>query len=250
MSKEKKKQGSCWPKPLRLLSEEQLKQLEQYKHSSGKTAFESFLLDTVTGFWERLYPSMFNANFITILGLIPQFFTTAWIIYSIGVDATSGAEKNDDRLFTWAGLALLWFNQHDLMDGVRARRLKAGSPLGRLLDEANDLIQMTFYPVAVMYALRFDNCMLEMLFLAVNACFYCMEMKHIICNNLKMTVGDIGNVEIELGVVVLLLVTGHYGSAIYEQKIGDTFTIGEDSIFAFVSKFQWKLVLGIILNHL
>lgn len=34
-----------------------------------------------------------------------------------------------------AGLSLQWFSMFDIMDGMRARRLKCGSPLGRIIDE-------------------------------------------------------------------------------------------------------------------
>ena len=33
-----------------------------------------------------------------------------------------------------------WFDMFDNADGVRARRLKCGSPVGRIVDEALDLI--------------------------------------------------------------------------------------------------------------
>ena len=112
MSKKSKERSpeSCWPAPLQMVTEGQLKQLELYKHSSGKTAFEEVLLKTVTGFFEWVYPDMFNANFITMVGLIPQFVTTAWIVQAFGFDGTKGSEKNDDQYFIWSGLALLWFN--------------------------------------------------------------------------------------------------------------------------------------------
>lgn len=36
-----------------------------------------------------------------------------------------------------AGACFYWFSIFDMMDGTRARRLKCGSPLGRIVDEGN-----------------------------------------------------------------------------------------------------------------
>jgi len=35
-------------------------------------------------------------------------------------------------------VSLQWFSLFDVMDGMRARRTKTGSPLGRIVDEAMD----------------------------------------------------------------------------------------------------------------
>lgn len=43
--------------------------------------------------------------------------------------------------FMMMAIALNWFTHSDLMDGLRARRQKSGSPLGRVIDEALDMMQ-------------------------------------------------------------------------------------------------------------
>jgi len=40
--------------------------------------------------------------------------------------------------FLVVAAAFQWFSLFDVMDGMRARRLKCGSPLGRIIDEALD----------------------------------------------------------------------------------------------------------------
>jgi phosphatidylglycerophosphate synthase len=50
-------------------------------------------------------------------------------------------EPSNDKMFVYCALALQWFSLFDIMDGVRARRLKSGSPLGRIIDEALDMTQ-------------------------------------------------------------------------------------------------------------
>ena len=54
-------------------------------------------------------------------------------------------------LMTLTGCSIYWFSLWDIMDGNRARRLKCGSPLGRLVDEAGDTITQSNYCVLLAF---------------------------------------------------------------------------------------------------
>lgn len=125
-------------------------------------------------------------------------------------------------MFFWCGLALYWFNHHDLMDGFRARRQRSGSPFGRLFDEANDMIQMTCYSVILAYLLRFDCSLFELLFTFLNVIFFTMEMKYILCHELVLNIAEVGSVEIENFFASLFVLASVYGSKIFEAKVGET----------------------------
>lgn len=84
--------------------------------------FERMILATVTKITERIYPNVFNANFVTLMGQIPQLITLALLFKKMGLDISGDTSRNDDSVFFWCGLSILWFTQHDLMDGARARR--------------------------------------------------------------------------------------------------------------------------------
>lgn len=112
------------------------------------------------------------------------------------------------------------------MDGIRARRQKSGSPLGRIIDEALDLTQNSCYCLWIGYLFRSDNLLLEMMFIMPNVVFYTMEMKFILCKNLKMTVGEeIGPVEVELLISMILLSGYWFGSGFYQQTLNEVFGI-------------------------
>ncbi len=98
------------------------------------------------------------------------------------------------------------------MDGVRARRLKNGSPMGRIVDEALDTVQQALYSLWLAYVFRFDNWVGEALFLMTNLVFYTMEMKYVICKSLKIIVGEIGPVELELIIASILIISGYFGT--------------------------------------
>ena len=50
-----------------------------------------------------------------------------------------------------AAAGLQWFSWFDMCDGKRARRLKCGSPVGRIIDEALDMINQSITPLMILY---------------------------------------------------------------------------------------------------
>ena len=56
------------PESMQILNAEQIKRLELYKHKGTKTILESFLVNNVYYYIEKIYPSALNANFVTLVG--------------------------------------------------------------------------------------------------------------------------------------------------------------------------------------
>ena len=112
-------------------------------------------------------------------------------------------------VFYTAAVCLQWFDWFDNADGVRARRLKCGSPIGRIVDEALDLINQTITPVLIVYGCSPDNCLLEYLTLIMNITFFTMEMQFIISRKLIMMEAGIGPVELNLINTVTLAMIGY-----------------------------------------
>ena len=101
--------------------------------------------------------------------------------------------------FLASGFFIFWFTLFDIMDGNRARRLKCGSPLGRMVDEGGDTITMAAYCVMLGYGWQLNNGFFEIVLLSLNFVFFSMEMKYTITQKLIMAVGeDFGPVELEL----------------------------------------------------
>jgi phosphatidylglycerophosphate synthase len=122
------------------LTEEQIENLVQYKHSSPKTTVELWMIDWVSGPFEKYcIPDIFTPNIVSILGNMALPIVMWMIITQVGTTLTNKDPTRDD-LIILGGCALQWFSQFDIMDGQRARRQKSGSPLGRIIDEANDMI--------------------------------------------------------------------------------------------------------------
>ena len=80
-----------------------------------------------------------------------------------------------------------WFSLVDICDGLRARRCKAGSPLGRIIDECGDCIVISNYSMMVAYALKLDFVGFDWMFVCMNIAFFAMEMKHKMTGKLDMS---------------------------------------------------------------
>ena len=72
-----------------------------------------------------------------------------------------------------------------MMDGARARRLKAGSPIGRIVDEAGDMMIYTNIAVVAGYFLRAPPGWLSLAPFLINIPAYAMEINFIITGKLE-----------------------------------------------------------------
>lgn len=106
-----------------------------------------------------------------------------------------------------------WFSWFDMMDGQRARRLKCGSPIGRIVDEAGDLMVTTWQALYGGYLMRAEPGLICFSYAFVNMIPYCMEMSFIVTGEFHQHAGefDIGPVEIEIMLSTLWAYCGVYG---------------------------------------
>jgi hypothetical protein len=119
-------------------------------------------------------------------------------------------------------LFLQWFSLNDCMDGMRARRTRCGSPLGRIIDEAIDQIAYTCIGAFVGYLLRVEPGIWLFSIGLVNVPFFAMEIKHCICKNLQLIIGEIGPVEVELIYSLIFLGTGTvWGSDCFDKSLAE-----------------------------
>jgi hypothetical protein len=117
---------------------------------------------------------------------------------------------------------LQWFSLIDCMDGMRARRTKCGSPLGRVIDEAIDQIAYACIGCFVGYLLKVEPGLMLLSIGLVNLPFYCMEIRHCFCKDFLMIVGEVGPVEVELIYSLIFLGTGTlFGGACFDRTLSD-----------------------------
>ena len=51
------------------------------------------------------------------MGQIPLILAFINLSFKMGFDITGDSTRNVDQSFLYLGIALIWFTQHDLMDG-------------------------------------------------------------------------------------------------------------------------------------
>ena len=170
---------------MRVLTDEQIINLSKYKHFSEKTSYEYWLKDGICAWGERQFPSFLSANSVTIIGTTPLQISILLMFMFYGTNIDHEKPVPGWILIT-SGLSLLWFTLVDIMDGNRARRLKCGSPLGRLIDEGGDCITMSNYCALFAYACQFQHPLFEVIIFSLNFIFFMMELKFTITKKLVM----------------------------------------------------------------
>ena len=236
------------PEWMRVLSDKEIDALSKYKHSSGKTSYESWLQAGPCYYAEKMFPSFLSANCLTIIGQLPLQITMILVLLQVGpnIDVNESVPR---YLMIAAGISLQWFSWVDIMDGNRARRLKCGSPLGRMIDEGGDTVTMANYSVLCAYAWQLQNPMGEIVYFAMNSVFFAMEMRYAITGELVMAVGEVSSVEAELLFSLTLIYTGVYGQEGLQKTIGQSFGVeaGSPCPLHVICEYKWVTVLGFVL---
>lgn len=228
------------PEQARVLSDEELQKFSQYKHSSGKTTFEQWMIDHNAGWLERSFPDSLSANTVTLLGHLPIALYVYFFLWQTGGNIPKNNEECRGLVMVGAFI-IHWFSVVDIADGCRARRLKVGSPLGRVIDEAGDLLSQTHCSIIIALAVGVDNVYAEMLFFMLNICFYAIELNHKIKGKLTMVIGELGPVEIELLEFILVLYLGYHGNSFLQKPVSEVFDLAPDSLIASWIG-NWRLV--------
>lgn len=173
------------------------------------------MLDNVTCHIEgKIIPQTWTANTLTIIGNIPMILLGLLVIYEGGVSYDDKFHQDLPRyLYFLSAFCFLWFSWFDIMDGQRARRLKCGSSIGRIIDEAGDVFQYTWLSVVVGHLLKLPPGLLNLSYAAVNLPAYTMEIKFIFTGKLVLNPGvdELGPVEMELLLTIIMLICGTFG---------------------------------------
>ena len=236
---------------MHVLSQTELEMLSTYKHSTSKTTLDRWFINGPTGFLERMWPSFISANSLTLIGQTPVLFMLLYVFYTQGTNL-SPDDLIDRKSLLAIGFVILWFSQIDIMDGCRARRMKCGSPLGRIVDEGGDCIVMSNYCALLGYIFAFDNVWWELITFYLNMIFYGEEIRYKVCNSLVMVVGEISSVEVEIILSLSFVFTGIYGSDGLQKTFGEHFEIDADSssVFTILAPYRFSSILGCFFSSL
>jgi hypothetical protein len=96
--------------------------LTEYKHHAPKTSYEIWFLDNVTTHVEKLIPSNWTANAVTVVGNLACPIAGMICIYNAGVQYHTDEKDLEPRIlpswaFFMAAFAAQWFSWGDAIDG-------------------------------------------------------------------------------------------------------------------------------------
>lgn len=198
-----------------ILSNAQLKNLDEHKYSSGGTT----LLDPIfQPYWRWLVEQMplwIAPNLITIIGLIINVLTCS-ILFIYSPNGTDEAPRWANIL---CGIGLFVYQSLDAIDGKQARRTNSSTPLGELFDHGCDSVSTVFVIIGLSVSLRLGTSpwfMFITVFLAMFA-FYVAHWQTYVTGTLKF--GTIDVTEAQLCTYTLFIITGIFGDYFWSMNI-------------------------------
>lgn len=230
---------------MRYFSKKEEENFLTYQHRGGKTTFEAWQVNNIWCHVEPLIPSFISANSVTLLGHLPLLMITCYFIFIHEDQTYSSLEGAPRWLICLGALAFLWFSAFDNMDGLRARRLKNGSPLGRVIDEGLDPIAYLHAINLLTWTLRLEPTYLVIFMSLVNAVNHTMEIRFVVTKNLVLNVGELGPNEIEYLFSAIIFFGGLYPNDVnvFANTMQDTFRVEHELI----RDLNWKqFVAGLL----
>lgn len=200
------------------LSQKELEQFLQYKHSAPKTTLEAALIKYIwLPFDTHVIPDFLSANFVTVAGQIPTILLFIYFLFCVEDQTYSDLGSTPYWIVTIGALCYYWFSTCDIIDGVRARRLKCGSPLGRIIDEGLDLVAYSGIANTALWMVRPASKTSFLVFSLVNLPFCTTEIRHYAINKLQFVVDELGPVEIELIFSLIIGISGLFAEPFYNN---------------------------------
>lgn len=168
--------------------------------------FRNFTSHLEKKIWSKL-----NANAITWIGNAAMFLAAAVAVYHGGLKYHDSAPV-PGWVFILAGFCTQWFSIFDAMDGIRARRTKCGSPIGRIVDNAGDTMIYSFFALIAGYVVKVPPGWLTLGYALTNIPQFAMEMSFIISGNFKNCDEYFGPMEVELLISLVFWSAGIFGT--------------------------------------
>jgi phosphatidylglycerophosphate synthase len=151
-------------------------------------------------------------------------------------------------IITIGALVFYWFSIMDCMDGTRARRLKCGSPLGRVVDESLDLVAYFQMANTVLWMILPGASGWVLVLGLANLPFHSIEIRFLITKKLVLSAGELGPIEVEFIFFTLLGLSGLYvyDDNFYFNSIGYTFGSQNE----WLTSYTWAHLLGCLIGFI
>ena len=202
--------------PLSFLTEDDLKNLDNYKYHAGVyTPFDNFM-SPIYGRLVYLLPDWLAPNAVTIIGLLVNIVAFLFIAYyDPYLEGTAPG-----WVYFYAAFANTFYQVFDCLDGKQARRLGASSPLGQIFDHGCDSFNLSLIIITLMSATGLGVTRVSStLFLICSCAFALAQLIEYYTGVLLCGSSLFGVSEALVCTSLIYLIAGVYGTSFVHQSI-------------------------------
>ncbi|KAI0347934.1 Choline/ethanolaminephosphotransferase [Trametopsis cervina] len=204
------------------IPQDALENLKKYQYKGvDKSLLSRYVLQPYWNWLVTLWPKWVAPNTITMTGLLMVVINFATMLY---YDPTYVGQKGGATgppnwiFFTWAA-GLFIYQSLDAIDGKQARRTGMAGPLGEMFDHGCDAINTSLEAILTCYAMNLGRSWWPALSQAAALSnFYLTTWEEYHTGQLYLGVFS-GPVEGILLIVVIFIISGVYGPAVWDTPI-------------------------------
>ncbi|XP_066275721.1 cholinephosphotransferase 1-like isoform X2 [Branchiostoma lanceolatum] len=172
-----------------VLSEAQLKRLEDHKYSVSGVSVTERVLQVLWSWLVEKLPMWVAPNLLTMAGFVINVVTSLLLI------CYAPTAKEEAPVWVYMSCAVGWFLYQclDGMDGKQARRTGSSTPLGELFDHGSDAISTVLISVATACAMKLGqtpDLLFFMIFLT-SFVFYCTHWETYVSGTMECKFIDV-----------------------------------------------------------
>ena len=199
------------------IEDEYIEKLINYKYRGGDNSILCYyVIDPLSEFIVKYFPKTLAPNVITVSGWFLNLFNLIVTTYYTG---WKGGNSLPPWTYYACSIAFTTYIILDYSDGKQARRLKASSPLGLLIDHGTDACT-TFYVTILSGTFSYyDNIYLYLLYyLPVTLTFFMNTLEEYYVGELILPVIN-GVAEGTFVLDILMALSRIYGISLYKKEI-------------------------------
>ncbi|XP_066275139.1 choline/ethanolaminephosphotransferase 1-like [Branchiostoma lanceolatum] len=218
-----------------VLSEAQLKRLEEHKYSVSGVSVTERVLQVLWSWLVEKLPMWVAPNLLTMAGFVINVVTSLLLICY----APTAKEEAPAWVYMSCALGVFLYQCLDGMDGKQARRTGSSTPLGELFDHGSDAISIVLLAVATACAMKLGQTPYLLFFTIFTDmfAFYCAHWETYVTGTMQVKFIDV--VEAENISIAVHAVSALLGPSFWYQP--GVLPVAATGLFATVVVTLWKV---------
>ena len=199
------------------ISREGIRAIERHKYTGGEYTTVDKIMNK---FWTACLdymPTCVSPNMITFIGNFTYIFAVMLLMKT----EISFYQERPGLNYFLCGVAILFYQTMDALDGKQARKLGRSTPLGQLVDHGSDCLTTTFiiYNVLCCFRVENDNLAAMMGVFLMVVTFYYANWAEYFTGVLITAHNNIGVTETHFMITAFNFLTAIFGSSLWHISI-------------------------------